>query len=95
MTAVEIVTIRPKHGALPRLLEIRPVLVSEYQARFPTVTAQLFAQEDGTLVDIWTWPDRETAEGALADPTVSRTFTEEWQPLVDLISFAWAEPLAS
>ena len=95
MTAVEIVTLRPKDGALSRLLEIRPVLLAEYHARFLTVTAQLFAQEDGTLVDIWTWPDRETAEGALADPAVSPTFTNEWQPLVDLVSFAWAVPVVS
>ncbi|TDD82853.1 hypothetical protein [Actinomadura rubrisoli] len=92
MAALEIVTIRPKEGVLARLKEIRPTMLAEYARRFPEVTAHLFEQEDGTLLDIWEWPDRATAQAALDDPTVSPTFTGEWRALVDVVSFKWAEP---
>ncbi|MEU4233241.1 hypothetical protein AB0F17_53905 [Nonomuraea sp. NPDC026600] len=95
MTAVEVVTIRPKQGALPRLKELRRTMLAEYHARHPEVTTQWYEQEDGSIVDIWIWPDRASGEAALGDPTTSPTFTNEWQPLVEVISFHWATPVGA
>lgn len=71
-------------------MELRPMMVSEHQARYPSATAQLYALEDGSWMDVWVWPTREEAAEALADETLSPAFNE-WQTLVELISLNWGE----
>ncbi len=92
MTAIEIVHIRPKPGALDRLLEIRPQLMAQYRKLYPAVTAELTRAEDGTLYDIWTWEAKHMAEEALADTSRIPAF-REWETLVDLLSLTWTETI--
>lgn len=90
----EIVRVRPKSGAEPRLLELRDALVDSYRQRASSgfVNATLIRPEDGdTWVDIWVWTDRTSAEASLADP--SPEFVE-WAGLVEIVQFEWADILA-
>jgi Antibiotic biosynthesis monooxygenase len=90
----EIVRIRPKAGAEPRLLEIRDDLVQSYRDTFPGfVSARLLRPEEGgTWVDLWYWKGKGDAEEALADTSRTPLF-EEWGTLVDVEQFEWAEVL--
>lgn len=88
--ATEFVHLKPKPGAEAELMELRPKVISEHLARYPAITAELYELEDGTWMDVWVWPNREQAEEALADETLSPAFNK-WQTLVDLYSIKWGE----
>jgi hypothetical protein len=89
----EIVRVRPKPGAEPRLLEMRDEMVSWYRDKFPGfVSARLLRPEEGgTWVDLWYWKSKGDAEAALAD--TSNALFQEWGTLVDMVQFEWAEVL--
>ena len=89
----EIVRIRPKPGAEPRLLEIRDGLVQFYRDKFPGFVGcrLLRPEEGGTWVDLWYWKTKAAAEEALAD--TSNALFAEWGTLVDVEQFEWAEVL--
>ena len=91
---VEIVRIRPKDGAIPRLQELRPRILEEIEARYPgSASTQLFELEDGSWVDVWSWMSRADAEDAIANPAQFPSFVE-WLDLVEPVGFDWARPLA-
>jgi hypothetical protein len=91
-TCTELVRIRPKDGAKARLIELRPLIMKEIDAKYPgSAEAFLYEAEDGTWLDVWNWATREDAEDALADPSKFPAFSE-WLGLVDLVSFEWATP---
>ncbi|HTX07327.1 MAG TPA: hypothetical protein VME22_01885 [Solirubrobacteraceae bacterium] len=90
----EIVRIRPKPDAEPRLLEMRDDLVQFYRDNFPAfVSCRLLRPEEGgTWVDLWYWKSKADAEAALAD--TSNALFQEWGTLVDVEQFEWAEVLS-
>ncbi len=89
--AIEIVRIRPKDGAIPRLRAIRAAMVGEHVERYgDRVRAELFECEDGTWVDVWRWSTRALAEEALGGEPLPAF--AEWLSLVEPVAFDWATP---
>jgi antibiotic biosynthesis monooxygenase len=90
----EIVRVRPKEGAVERLLEIRDEMVQSYRDNFPAfVSCRLLSPADSEeWVDLWFWKTQEDAEHALANTQLTPLF-EEWGTLVEMVRFEWAEVL--
>jgi hypothetical protein len=73
-------------------MEIRPQIITHYTDKYGDgVHAQLFACEDGTWVDVWSWASRATAEEELAQVASVPVFAE-WMSLVEPVGFEWAAP---
>jgi hypothetical protein len=91
--ATEVVRFKLKDGTtVQQLQELRVPMAQEYDDAFGgRFQARLYALEDGTFVDVWTWESRELAEAALADTSKTPSF-EKWKTLVDIVSFDWATP---
>lgn len=93
--ATEIVRITLKDGTtVDQLKEIRGRMETEFSQEYGgRFRAQLYALEDGSFVDVWTWESREIAEAALADPSDTPSFIE-WAERVEIVGFDWATPEA-
>ena len=90
---IEIARLRPHEGALEELMHLRPLVLQEFSANAGTqFTSTLSLSDDGTIIDIWAWADREAAELAAADPATSPSF-QKWNTLVELVSLEWSRVL--
>lgn len=64
---VEVVQLRPKPGALDRLLEIRPRMVKGLMDSNPAIHRMMLLRADkDALVDVVWWRSRAAAESSLA-----------------------------